>query len=91
MSLSPSACDFRGFSPGVYPATDSTGSTRPMAWGFGINPSVQFLLTGMPGSQPKLEPGQTYYINIRNRDFTTGQSTCRSVECNVRITVQRPS
>jgi len=91
MSLSPSACDFRGFSPGVYPATDSTGATRPMAWGFGINPSVQFLLSGMPGSHPKLVPGQTYYINMRNRDFTTGQSTCRSAECNVRITVQRPS
>ncbi|MCL4761288.1 MAG: hypothetical protein KJ018_05790 [Burkholderiales bacterium] len=91
MTLSPSSCDFRGFTPNVFPPTDSTGSTAPLAWGFGINPSAQFALTGMPGGAPKLVPGQTYYVNVRNRDFTTGSATCQVAECNVRVTVNRPN
>jgi hypothetical protein len=61
-----------------------------MAWGFTINPSFQFLLAGMPGSQAKLIPGQTYYLNIRNRDFNGGGVTCTKPECNMRITVNAP-
>ena len=57
---------------------------------FGINPSFQFALSTMPGSQPKLIPGQTYYINIRNRDLSGGPVTCSHPECNLRITVNAP-
>lgn len=90
LSISPSACDFRGFEPSVYPSLDPTGATKPIAWGFGINPSVQFALYTMPGNQPKLVPGQTYYINIRNAEFSGAEGTCPSPECNVRITVNAP-
>jgi hypothetical protein len=90
MSLSPSACDFRGFQPGVFPTPDPSGASRPMAWGFGINPSFQFALSTMSGSQAKVIPGQTYYINIRNRDLSGGPVTCSRPECNLRITVNAP-
>jgi hypothetical protein len=90
MTLSPSACDFRGFQAGVFPTPDPSGASRPMGWSFGINPSMQFALSGMPGSQPKLVPGQTYYVNIRNRAFTGGGVTCTTEECNLRITVNVP-
>jgi len=90
MTLSTAACDFRGFTPGVFPASDPSGMTAPMAWGFGINPNVNFALAGMPGNVPKLIPGQTYYVNVRNREYSTGQLSCGGEECNVRITVNPP-
>jgi hypothetical protein len=90
LSISPSACDFRGFVPGVYPSPDPSGASRPIAWGFSINPSVNFALSTMPGSHPKLVPGQTYYINIRNADFGGAEGTCPTPECNVRVTVNAP-
>jgi hypothetical protein len=89
VTLSPSACDFRGFTAGqLPPPTDPTGATRPLAWSFGINPSLSFVLQGMPG-QPKLTPGETYYVNIRNRTMQNTPS-CATAECNVRITVNAP-
>ena len=90
MTLSPSACDFRGFQPDVFPTPDPTGAASPMGWSFGINPSMQFALAGMPGNRPKLVPGQTYYVNIRNRAFSGGDVSCTTAECNLRITVNVP-
>jgi hypothetical protein len=89
MSISTAACDFRGFTPGVFPTVDPTGQTKPLAWAFGINPSVNFALPSMPGSGPKLVPGQVYYVNMRNGGFTGGGG-CPSAECNVRVTVNPP-
>ena len=90
LSFSPSACDFRGFTPGVGGTVDPAGSKNPMAWGFGINPNVLFGMVGMPGSGVRLTPGQTYYVNIRNVDFDTGGNSCQGSTCNVRITVNKP-
>jgi hypothetical protein len=90
MTLSTAACDFRGFQPGVFPPADPSGTTRPLAWAFGINPNIMFALPGMPGTHPKLIPGQVYYVNIRNVYFGSGQSSCTTEECNVRITVNAP-
>ena len=89
MTISTSSCDFRGFKPGQFPTSDPTGATRPMAWSFSNNPSIQFALSGAAGNQPKLVPGQTYYVNIRNRDYS-GEDTCKTTTCNVRITVNSP-
>lgn len=89
MTISPSSCDFRGFSPGQGVTVDPTGANNPMSWSFGINPNSQIGLAGMTGSFPKLEPGRTYYVNIRNRDFS-GIDSCQTANCNVRITVNRP-
>jgi len=61
-----------------------------MGWSFGINPSMQIALAGMPGSLPKLVPGQTYFVNIRNRAFAGGDVSCTTAECNLRITVNVP-
>ena len=90
MTLSPSACDFRGFQDGVFPTPDPVGALRPIAWSFGIGPSMQFALAGMPNNLPKLVPGQTYFVNIRNRAFEGGGVSCTTAECNVRITVNVP-
>ena len=91
MTLSPSACDFRGFQPGVPPPMDASGVKNPMDWEFGINPNQLFKLSGMPGNNPALVPGQTYYINIRNLNYNTGTTSCTTTNCNVRITVNRPN
>ena len=89
MTISPSACDFRGFTPGVGGSVDPTGANNPLGWAYGINPNIFFGLAGMTGSGPKLQPGQTYYVNIRNRDFN-GTDSCLTSNCNVRLTVNRP-
>ena len=57
MSISPSACDFRGFSPGSTPPSDPTGANHPIAWSFGISPSVQFLLSTMIGPASEARAG----------------------------------
>lgn len=89
MTISPSSCDFRGFTPNVGGTVDPTGANDPMGWAFGINPNKQFGVTGMAGNYPKLAPGRTYYVNIRNRDFS-GSNSCTTSNCNMRITVNRP-
>ena len=89
MTISPSSCDFRGFTPGQGGSVDPTGANRPMSWSYGINPNSQIGLLGMTGNFPKLEPGRTYYVNIRNRDYN-GTDSCLTTNCNVRITVNRP-
>lgn len=89
MTISPSSCDFRGFTPGQGATVDPTGANNPMSWSFGIYPNSQIGLAGMTGNFPKLEPGRTYYVNIRNRDYS-GADSCQTTNCNVRITVNRP-
>lgn len=89
MTLSPSACDFRGFKPNAGGPVDSTGANNPLAWAYGINPNTFFGLTGSSGSGPRLDPGRTYYVNIRNRTLNDA-SSCLTTNCNVRITVNRP-
>ena len=90
MSISRSACDFRGFTPGSLPPTDPTGMNYPIAWSFGNSPSVQFLLSTMAGPHAKLVPGQTYYVNIRHTELSTGANSCPGPECNVRVQVDPP-
>lgn len=90
VTLSPSACDFRGFQPGLFPPTDPTGAAAPMAWSYGVSPAIGFALAGMPGAEPKLIPGQVYYLNLRNVSRATGQPSCTTEECNVRINVSPP-
>jgi hypothetical protein len=92
MTISPSACDFRGFQPGNWPPpSDATGARNPMAWSADINPSIQFSLTSMPGGGVKLAPGGTYYVNLRNRSYIDGSNSCQGGTCNMRITVNRPN
>lgn len=90
MSLSPSACDFRGLQPGTFPPSDPTGANNPLSWGNGINPNILYKLSGMAGNNPALVPGQTYYLNIRNRNYNDGTVSCTTSTCNVRITINPP-
>ena len=48
-------------------------------------------LAGMPGAEPKLIPGQVYYLNLRNVSRATGTPSCTTEECNVRINVSPPN
>jgi hypothetical protein len=90
ITLSPSACDFRGFQPSSVLPTDPTGQSLPLAWGIGQSPSAMFALAGMQSGLPKLIPGQTYYVNLVNRSYLSGDPTCNIEECNVRVTVNPP-
>jgi hypothetical protein len=90
ITLSPSPCDFRGFVPGQFLPTDPTGASSPLAWGYGMGPSMAIALAGMPVDAPRLVPGATYYVNVRNVAFVHGGATCGTPECNVRMTVNPP-
>ncbi|HVF63056.1 MAG TPA: hypothetical protein VNE58_03580 [Casimicrobiaceae bacterium] len=90
VSISKASCDFRGFTPNVFPTPDPTGTSGPLAWAFATYPSVQFKLPSMSGSALTLVPGEIYYVNIRNAEYSTGAVSCHTDECNVRVTVNTP-
>ena len=95
MSISTQSCDFRGYVPGSnHPAADPSGANGPLAWAAGVTTSNQFLLAGDPPGmfpvKPLLTPGQTYYVNLRTIIFGTGQNSCWTGNCDVRITVNPP-
>jgi hypothetical protein len=93
MTLSTQPCDFRGYSPGFFPAPDATGANGPMRWEGGINPNMIFLLTGDPAgfpAKPLLTPGQTYYVNLQTVNYATGTNSCPTNACDVRFTVDPP-
>ena len=76
LTLSKERCDFRPIDP--------TGANGPMAVGYGQYPSVYWNIGNM------LQPGQTYYINMRNRDPNTGEVSCQNATCNALINFQWP-
>lgn len=78
MSVSPSACDFRGFVPGVSLLTDPSGANYPIGWNHGINPEVTVPVRG----------GGRYYVNVRNVNFSDGSLSCSTSTCNMRITTR---
>ena len=95
MTISSQPCDFRGWSAGQnFPAQDPTGANAPMAWATTGWPSRQFLLAGDPpgNSPPKplFNPGQTYYVNLQTISYSTGQNSCPTTNCGVRMTVNTP-
>lgn len=89
MTLSRSACDFRGFTPGQPLVTDPTGASNPIAWSSDQTPRIAFSLVGNGGSV-QLTPGETYYVNIRTVSFTTGQGSCSVATCDMRVSVSPP-
>ena len=79
MSISRSACDFRGYVPGVSLATDPTGVNYPIGWSQGQVPEVNVPLNGA---------STRYYVNVRNVNFGDGSLSCKTATCNVRITAR---
>jgi len=83
-TLSTSKCDFRG-SESVGLRCQSGGPGLPMACSGDINPHIVF----GPSTPAVVVPGQTYYYNLRNRDWYSGQNQCGAT-CNGRIEVAAP-
>ena len=90
ITMSTQPCDFRGYSPGYIPPKDPTGNTGPMAWGVGINPQI-FFQAATTAQPPVLNAGQTYFVNMRNWHYMTGQNNCTTSTCDVRVTVNPPN
>ena len=86
LTVSSSACDFRGFVPGGSSRTDPTSVSAPMAWSNDPTPAIFFDVT-TASSLPRLMPGQTYYFNLRNVDWVGGTNTCSTATCNGRFQV----
>jgi hypothetical protein len=86
MTASTNKCDFRGFSPGSASPVDPTSANYPMSWSNDINPIIFF------GSSTavRIQPGQTYYFNLRNVDWASGTSSCQTTTCNGLIQVATP-
>jgi hypothetical protein len=96
-SLSTSQCDFRGVATGRGDryTKDITGqSAFPMAWAVGNTATASFTVTGQSALYPQLQPGKTYYFNIRNwspfNNGGDGGSSCLRGSCNVIVHVSTP-
>jgi hypothetical protein len=96
-SLSTSACDFRGVAVGRgdrYSKDVSGQSAFPLSWGVGNTASVSFTVTGGSALYPQLQPGQTYYFNVRNwspfNNHGDGGTSCLKGSCNVIVHVSTP-
>jgi hypothetical protein len=86
MTVSSNKCDFRGFVPGGASPVDPTSTNFPMAWSNDINP---FIVYGA-STAARLQPGQTYYFNLRNVNWVTGSGSCSTGTCNGRFQVATP-
>lgn len=79
LTLSRSACDFRG--------TDGAGANGPYATSFGNTALVAWNVGAGPAS---LVPGETYYLNIRNYSPDLGGLSCFRSTCNAAIVTNWP-
>jgi len=86
MTVSSSKCDFRGFAPGVASPVDPTSTNFPMAWSNDINPFVVYGAS----TAARLQPGRTYYFNLRNVNWVNGAGSCSTGTCNGRFQVATP-
>jgi hypothetical protein len=86
MTVSSSKCDFRGFVAGVASPVDPTSTNFPMAWSNDINPQIVYGAS----TAARLQPGQTYYFNLRNVNWVSGTGSCSTGTCNGRFQVATP-
>lgn len=76
----------------------TTLSTTACAWGtpgdgwtiFAKYPTFFFTITGSVGGAVTLQPGTTYYLNIRHNDPATLVNTCYAGSCNVGVELTQP-
>jgi hypothetical protein len=91
MTVSTSPCDFRGFNPGGPSATDPTSATAPMLWSNDQTPQIFYLLGAGGGAVAGLTPGQSYYFNVRNVDWSAGGvPSCGQTTCNGQLAATPP-
>jgi len=96
-SLSTQACDFRGVMTGQFDTyhRDVTGQQAyPLQWAVGNTAVAEFTVTGSTLFRPQLQPGVTYYYNIRNwNPFGNGGSgsvSCGTATCNAIVSINTP-
>jgi hypothetical protein len=96
-SLSTMACDFRGVATGQYDQylRDITGKQPyPLQWAFGNTAIAEFTVTGNALFRPQLQPGTTYYYNVRNwnpyGNNGLGSTSCGGASCNAIISINTP-
>lgn len=83
MNISRSKCDWRGFVVNSRSLTDPSGTNYPYQWSNDLSPQV------IVGSG-ELAPGQTYYVNVRNVDWSTGEQSCSLGNCGGAFNVSAP-
>ncbi len=81
LTVSDKPCDFSG-SPGVAPYNVAPAGSSFTFW-ITVGGSQQ-------GSNVLLQPGGTYYLNIRNQD-SFGNPTCVGGSCEMFISFSKPS
>lgn len=89
LTVSTSACDFRGFVVGSASRTDPTSVSAPIAWSNSQTPGIGFDISSAT-SPVRLVPGQTYYFNLRNVDWASGVNSCNAGTCNGRFQMTPP-
>jgi hypothetical protein len=96
-SLSTEPCDFRGVANGSKDpfVRDVTGATAfPLQWATGNTAVAEFTVTGTAFFKPQLQPGQTYYLNVRNwnpwGNGGSGAVSCNGPTCNAIISINTP-
>ncbi len=90
LTLSPLPCDFRGLESGR--PTDPTGATAPLAWGLGGTASASFVVGAGSGGAPSLQPGGTYYVNVRNYSVDLHANSCaEGTSCDAILVANPPA
>ena len=84
VTISRLPCDFR--------AVDPSGVNGPLLRGEGLGPVEGLVLGPSSGGNLGLNPGETYYYNVRNWQVETGTISCAPAtgRCDARITVFLP-
>jgi len=83
VTVSQTACDFR--------TTDPTGATGPLGRQFGNSATLTFMIGAGNVSVPGLQPGQTYWFNVRNNIPGQGLSCQASQEqCRALVSLTLP-
>ena len=80
--LSRFPCDFRD--------VDETGEAGPISAGAGTAAAAFFTVGSTGGPYPALQPGEVWYVNVRNWNPDTGKPSCARPTCDAVFTVNPP-
>ena len=80
-TLSTLPCDFR--------PTDPSGVNGPLSRSNGTTTTNSFVIGSSTGGTPGLQPGQTYYLNVRNFTIENGTISCTQAlqRCDAIVTL----
>lgn len=75
-------CDFRD--------VDETGEDGPISAGSGTSAASFFTVGSAGGPYPPLQPGEVWYVNVRNWNPETQRPSCLRPSCDAVLTVNPP-